>query len=89
MSIRLKLRDEFFKGEISYSMKEIRILVERWRVHYNTIRPHSWLGYRPPAPESWQTQTKTGYGEVESKLRSPFPHTLDGGYWNSKEAVRH
>jgi hypothetical protein len=33
-------------------MKEIRVLAERWRVHYNTIRPHSSLGYRPPAPEA-------------------------------------
>ena len=70
-------------------MKEIRILAERWRVHYNTIRPPSSLGYRPPAPESWQPETKIGYGEVESKLRSPLPHTLDGGYLISKEAALH
>ena len=51
-SFNSKLRDEFLNGEIFYSMKEIRILAERWRVHYNTIRPHTSLGYRPPAPES-------------------------------------
>ena len=34
-------------------MKEIRVLAERWRIHYNTVRPHSSLGYRPPAPEAW------------------------------------
>ena len=33
-------------------MKELRVLAERWRVHYNTIRPHSSLGYRPPAPQT-------------------------------------
>jgi Integrase core domain len=36
-------------------MKELRVLAERWRVHYNTVRPHSSLGYRPPAPEAWLT----------------------------------
>ena len=54
------------------------MLAERWRVHYNTIRPHSSLGYRSPAPETWQPAVKTGYGEVESKVRFPLPHTLDG-----------
>jgi putative transposase len=52
-SFNSKLQDEFLKGEIFYSMNEIRVLAERWRVHYNTIRPHSSLGYRPPAPEAW------------------------------------
>ncbi|HEX8815103.1 MAG TPA: IS3 family transposase [Terriglobales bacterium] len=45
-----KLRDEFLNGEIFYSLKEAQILTERWRVEYNTERPHSALGYRPPAP---------------------------------------
>jgi hypothetical protein len=45
---------------------------------YNTIRPHSSLGYKSPAPETWQPEVKTGYGEVESKVRFPLPHTLDG-----------
>ncbi len=72
-SFNSKLRDEFLNGEIFYSMKEIRILAERWTIHYNTIRPHSSLGYRPPAPESWQSGTKTGCGKMESKVRSHFP----------------
>jgi len=88
-SFNSKLRDEFLNGEIFYSMKEIRILAERWRIHYNTIRPHSSLGYRPPAPESWQGGTKTGYEEVESKVRFPLPHTLDGAYLISKETALH
>jgi len=45
-----KLRDECLNGEIFYSLKEAQILIERWRVEYNTQRPHSALGYRPPAP---------------------------------------
>jgi transposase InsO family protein len=48
-SFNSKLRDEFLDGEIFYSLKEVQGLAERWRVHYNTIRPHSSLGYRPPA----------------------------------------
>ena len=46
-----KLRDECLNGEIFYSLKEAQIVIERWRVEYNTRRPHSALGYRPPAPE--------------------------------------
>jgi transposase InsO family protein len=40
-SFNSKLRDEFLNGEIFYSMREIQVLAERWRIHYNTIRPHS------------------------------------------------
>ncbi len=49
-----KLGDELLKREIFYSLKEAKILIEQWRHHYNTIRPHSALGYRPPAPEAIQ-----------------------------------
>lgn len=45
-----KMRDELLNGEIFYSLKEAQILIEQWRKHYNTVRPHSALGYRPPAP---------------------------------------
>lgn len=47
-----KLRDELLNGEIFYSLKEARVVIEQWRKHYNTIRPHSALGYRPPAPQT-------------------------------------
>jgi putative transposase len=50
-SFNSKLRDELLNGEIFYSLKEARILIEAWRRYYNTIRPHSALAYRPPAPE--------------------------------------
>ena len=46
------LRDELLNGEIFYSLTEAKVLIEAWRRHYNTIRPHSSLGYRPPAPET-------------------------------------
>jgi hypothetical protein len=45
-----KLRDECLNGEIFYSLREAQVVIEKWRIHYNTKRPHSALGYRPPAP---------------------------------------
>ena len=50
-----KLRDELLNGEIFYTMTEAKVLIERWRREYNTIRPHSSLGYVPPAPEAMTT----------------------------------
>jgi putative transposase len=47
-----KLRDELLNGEIFYTLLEAKVLIERWRQHYNRVRPHSALGYRPPAPEA-------------------------------------
>ena len=46
-----KLRDELLDREVFETLLEAKVLIERWRVEYNTIRPHSSLGYRPPAPE--------------------------------------
>jgi transposase InsO family protein len=48
-----KMRDECLNGEIFYSLKEAQIVIEQWRVEYNTRRPHSALGYRPPAPAAY------------------------------------
>ena len=47
-----KLRDELLNGEIFFSLKEAQVLIDAWRRHYNAVRPHSSLGYRPPAPET-------------------------------------
>jgi transposase InsO family protein len=48
-----KLRDERLNGEIFYTLREAQILIEQWRLEYNTVRPHSSLNNRPPAPEAW------------------------------------
>lgn len=48
-----KMRDELLNGEIFYTLQEAQILIERWRKEYNHFRPHSSLGYRPPAPQTW------------------------------------
>jgi transposase InsO family protein len=59
-----KLRNELLNGEIFYTLRETQVVIEQWRQHYNRIRPHSALGYRPPAPE-----TKTPCLTMESRLR--------------------
>lgn len=56
-----KLRDELLNLEIFDTLREAQVLVERWRVEYNTRRPHSSLGYRPPAPEAF-APFFAGYG---------------------------
>ena len=50
-SFNARLRDELLNGEIFYSLREAQIVIESWRRHYNTIRPHQSLDYKPPAPE--------------------------------------
>jgi putative transposase len=69
-----KLRDEFLNGEIFYSLKEAQILTERWRVEYNTERPHSALGYRQAI-----LPKQPGHGDMENASRfptSPHPRRL-------------
>lgn len=51
-SFNARFRNELLKGEVFYSLRGAQILIERWRRHYNTVRPHSALGYRLPANES-------------------------------------
>ena len=68
-----KLRDELLNGEIFYTLKEAQILIERWRQEYNTFRPHSSLGYFPPAPETTQAQLTEWLAHVPSSLQiNPF-----------------
>jgi transposase InsO family protein len=60
-----KLSDELLDGEVFDTLLEAKVLIERWRVRYNTVRPHSSLGYRPPAPEAivpWTTALGTSLG---------------------------
>ena len=51
MSFNARFRDELLNSEVFYTLREAQILIEKWRHHYNTVRPHSALGYLPPAPE--------------------------------------
>ena len=54
------------KGEIFYTLKEAQVVIENWRKHYNTKRPHNSLGYRPPAPEV--VLSKEMKGAIENGL---------------------
>ena len=54
-----KLRDELLNREIFTTLEEARVLIEQWRREYNQVRPHSSLGYRPPAPEAILSETMT------------------------------
>ncbi len=90
------MRDEFLNGEIFYSIKELRVLAERWRKHYNIIRPHSSLGYRPPAPETWMASNAWAPGS--RSLRSlqpqrPYPASIRAWrsmrYTNNPTGTKH
>src|SRR5262249_60303958 len=50
-SFNARPRDELLNGVIFYTLREAQIVIESWRRHYNTIRPHPSLGYKPPPPE--------------------------------------
>ena len=73
-SFNSKLRDELLNGEIFYTLKEAKIIIEQWRRHYNTIRPHSSLGYKPPAPEAVQwPATQPGPATPATPAIAPRP----------------
>jgi transposase InsO family protein len=48
------MREQFLNGELFYTLNEAQIMTERWRTHYNMVRPHSSLGGKPPTPEAFQ-----------------------------------
>jgi putative transposase len=61
-----KLRDELLNGEVFSTLREAQVLIEQWRRHYNEERPHSSLGYRPPAPEVLQAGSIPKPGSSDS-----------------------
>ena len=72
-----KLGDELLDGEIFYSLKEAQVLIERWRHHYNTVRPHSALGYTPPAPQTIvPKRTDPAFAIDGLQPDQPFPETV-------------
>jgi transposase InsO family protein len=88
-SFNSKLRDELLNGEIFYSLAEARTVIEAWRRHYNTRRPHSSLGYRPPASPghavagSANRISSAGYpnrgAETRHELRNEPDHPMGAG----------
>ncbi len=61
-----KLRDECLNGEIFYSLREAQVVIEQWRIEYNTRRPHSALGYRPPAPQVYRLPQPSTSPELDA-----------------------
>jgi transposase InsO family protein len=70
-----ELRDEFLEGENFYSLREAEILIESWRVYYNTQRPHSSLGYRPHAPEVVLWPASPAWGSARPATQPVAPGT--------------
>ncbi len=58
------LRDGLLDGEIFYTPREAKIMIENWRRHYNEVRPHSSGGYKPPAPETIVTRPNTAVSRM-------------------------
>ena len=76
-SFNSKLRDELLNGELFYSLAEAWIVIEGWRQHYNTRRPHSSLGYKPPAPVAVvcpATQTQPASLAISTVAVKPTMH---------------
>lgn len=67
-----KFRDQFLDGELFYSLNEARVLIEQWRIHYNTVRPHRSIGRRPSAPATW-VMFETTQKALHQSLFPPIP----------------
>jgi len=72
-----KLRDELLEREIFDTLLEAKVLIERWRQEYNTIRPHSSLGYSPPAPEATRPRSSASATlQLQTTAEEQKHHTL-------------
>ena len=60
--------NEFLNGGIFYSLREAQIVIEKCRVEYNTRRPHSALGYRPPAEAAYNLKRGSKLGPLSRGL---------------------
>ena len=71
-----RLRDELLNGEVFYTLKEAQVMIEDWRNHYNHVRPHSSLGYMPPAPLAWMvSEWRTRPEGCSATLHNPLGDT--------------
>jgi len=72
-----KPRLRHLNGEIFYSLAEAKVIIEAWRRYYNTERPHSSLGYKPPAPEAiiWPaTACGSAPSPAQAMAQKPIMH---------------
>ena len=81
-SFNARLRDELLNGEIFYSLREAQIVIESWRRHYNAVRPHASLGYKPPAPEVFVPALAAWPPARPTPAPSSTQHLADGGTMN-------
>src|SRR4051794_17764879 len=72
-SFNARLRDELLDGEIFYSLQEAKVVIESWRRHYNTKRPHATLGYKLPAPEVFVPAFAAGPAAPARRPVAPRP----------------
>jgi transposase InsO family protein len=80
-----KLQDELLKRELFYTLKEAKVLIERWRRHYNRARPHSSLGYRPPAPAA--VMAAADYATLRPPQQGPPPPPCCSPAWPGGSAT--
>jgi transposase InsO family protein len=71
-SFNWKCRAQFLNGELFYSLNAARILIEQWRIHYNTVWPHRSIRRRPPAPAYWTIDSTTHHA-LHQSLSPPIP----------------
>lgn len=72
-----KLRDELLNSDILYALKEAQVLIERWRQDYNTVRPRSSSGYRPPGPQAVvYDPTAPAYARLQPAQQGPNQRTI-------------
>lgn len=81
-SFNARLRDELLNGEIFYSLREAQIVIESWRRHYNAVRPHASLGYKPPAPEVFIPALAAWPPARATPAPSSTQHLAEGGAMN-------
>jgi putative transposase len=81
-SFNARLRDELLNGEIFYSLREAQIVIESWRRHYNAVRPHASLNYKPPAPEVFVPALAAWPHSQATSPPSSKQHLADGGAMN-------
>lgn len=80
-----KLRDELLDREIFCTLLEAKVLIERWRRHYNQLRPHSALGYRPPAPTALAFPAASTKALGAPPQNPPGALPLDPGFFPSEQ----
>lgn len=81
-SFNARLRDELLNGEIFYSLREAQIVIESWRRHYNAVRPHASLDYKPPAPEVFVPALAAWPPARATPAPSSTQHLADGDAMN-------